>query len=575
MGCAIPDGYGNALSLVGIYEISKILGSTLNLERALHDVLNILSSYLHMRNGAVVLSDGARNLEIAAAVGLPPEGDPRRRYPFQAVEKVVSTGLPLVEVNAAEEPLLASYVGAGAVLDDETVSFLCVPIKSANQTLGALSVERTWGGEARHVFEHDIRFLNMVATMIGQTVSLHRRIAADRDQLLVQNARTQKTMVESQPLLPIQGLEDVVGSSPAMVEVFAQVQQAAPTKATVLLRGESGTGKELVARAVHILSPRTKKPFVKVNCAALSESLLESELFGHEKGAFTGATQERKGRFELAHGGTLFLDEIGEISLSFQAKLLRVLQEGEFERVGGGRTLKVDVRLIAATNRNLEEAVAAGTFRADLYYRINVVPIRLPPLRERQGDIPLLAMYFLRRFNEENSRTMKFAPEALSALQRCFFPGNVRELENCVWRTATMTKGELIQDGNLLCARDICLSSSLWRGTACSHTAPAAGPPPGSLPLPAPIPEPPSAPPPAGASAVPPSRHNPSATTDPADPAGTGDDGETATPDERERLVAAMEKAGWVQAKAARLLGLTPRQIGYALRKHGISVRQF
>jgi Nif-specific regulatory protein len=536
----------SALPLIGIYEISKILGATLDLDKALHDVLNVLSSYLNMRHGAVVLNDEAGKPHLAAVTGmslrLAREG--ALKYPFAAVERVMSTGIPMVVPDAADEPLLAEYAAESEALEDERTSFFCVPVKTAGKPLGALSVERSWDGGAQHVFEHDLRFLSMVATLIGQTVSLHRKVAGDRETLMTDTARLHKRMAEVRPALPVRGLEDVVGNSEAMARVFAQVQQAAPTKATILLRGESGTGKELVARAVHILSARAQKPFIKVNCAALSESVLESELFGHEKGAFTGAVAERKGRFELSGGGTLFLDEIGEISANFQAKLLRVLQEGEFERVGGSKTVKVDVRLVAATNRDLEAAVADGSFRADLYYRLNVVPIFLPPLRERNGDIPLLAMYFLKQFNEENGRDLTFSHAALEVLQRCYFPGNVRELENCVYRTATMTRGGVIEEMDLSCRHDTCLSSTLWRRRD-----------PGIVPVPtAPLPR--SEPPPAPTSA----------------PAPAGAEDEPGS--ERDRLVRAMERCGWVQAKAARLLGLTPRQIGYALKKHNIEIRQ-
>ncbi len=540
--CEMPTVSDPAHSLVSLYEISKLLGASLNLDQALRDVLNILSSYMQMGRGAVVLLDAAGKPQLTAQAGAFRKAD---GYPFAAVQKVIATSIPIVAVDMADEPLLADVVATLGTLDDESVSFLCVPIKSGDRSIGALSVERTWGNDARHVFEHDLRFLFMVANMIGQAVLLQRRIAADRQTLIAENARLQKMAKESKPELPVHGLEDVVGNSPAMVLVFSQVQQAAPTRVTVLLRGESGTGKELVARAIHMLSPRSKKPFVSVNCAALSESLLESELFGHEKGAFTGATLERKGRFELAHGGTLFLDEIGEISPAFQAKLLRVLQEGEFERVGGSKTVKVDVRLVAATNRDLEQAVSKGEFRADLYYRINVVPIRMPALRERSGDIPLLASHFLARFNEENNRHLDFTDDALLGLQGCYFPGNVRELENCVCRTATMTRGEFIRGEDLFCSRNACLSSSLWHAEQPARPAETAAPavaPPVVMP---------SAPPPAAPLATP-----------------SGDD-----LSERERLIQAMEKSGWVQAKAARLLGLTPRQIGYALQKHGIELR--
>ena len=560
----------SALPLIGIYEISKILGATLDLDKALRDVLNVLSSYLNMRHGAVLLNDEQGKAVLAAVTGMSLQAarGGARKYPFAAAERVISTGIPLVVPDSAEEPLLAGLVGESDALEDERISFFCVPVKTTEKAFGALSVERALDGTVTYVFERDLRFLTMVATLIGQTVSLHRKVQADREMLMSDTKRLQKKMTEAAPVLPVRGLEDVVGRSEAMAHVFAQVQQAAPTKATILLRGESGTGKELVARAIHVLSPRAAKPFIKVNCAALSESVLESELFGHEKGAFTGAVAERKGRFELANGGSLFLDEIGEISASFQAKLLRVLQEGEYERVGGTRTIKVDVRLIAATNRDLESAVAEGGFRADLYYRLNVVPIFLPPLRERSGDIPLLATHFLGQFNQENSRDLAFSDRALGVLAHCYFPGNVRELENCVYRTATMCKGAVIDEMDLLCRNDICLSSTLWQKRPPAPETPRPGQ--GRLSAPVPVPTGPLRP--AAPPAVTPP---PPAGPDPAPPE-FGDDlaGDDPNLGERERLIQAMERCGWVQAKAARLLGLTPRQIGYALKKHNIEIRQ-
>jgi DNA-binding NtrC family response regulator len=241
------------------------------------------------------------------------------------------------------------------------------------------------------------------------------------------------------------GMENIVGESPAMKEVFEMVQQVAPTPVTVLLQGESGTGKELVARAIHQLSPRNKRPLVTVHCAALSPSLLESELFGHEKGAFTGATERRVGRFEQAQGGTLFLDEIGEIDASIQIKLLRFLGERTFERVGSNKTLTADARLIAATNKNLEDMVKAGTFREDLYYRLCVVEIRLPALRERKGDIPLLAQNFLREFSKEMGKDVKdFTADALETLINYAWPGNVRELRSALERAVVLCRGDRI-----------------------------------------------------------------------------------------------------------------------------------
>jgi Nif-specific regulatory protein len=289
--------------------------------------------------------------------------------------------------------------------------------------------------------------------------------------------------------------------------------------------------------------------------------VLESELFGHEKGAFTGAISSRKGRFELADKGTIFLDEIGEISPAFQAKLLRVLQEQEFERVGGNHTIKVDVRVVTATNRNLEEAVARNEFRADLYYRISVVPMLMPPLRDRRSDIPPLAGEFLKRFNEENGRALTLDTSALEVLMGCGFPGNVRELENCVQRTATLAHGPSIMMDDFACRKNECLSAMLWKGH--SEIAPARLRPAVSLPV---LPRAAAG----GAENAGSSSSQPAAESIPTP-------GETVTsrgqmPD-RDRFIEAMEKSGWVQAKAARILGLTPRQIGYALKKHGIEVK--
>jgi Nif-specific regulatory protein len=337
----------------------------------------------------------------------------------------------------------------------------------------------------------------------------------------------------------------LVGRGHAMERVQYLIERVARTDSNVLILGESGTGKEVIARAIHCLSPRRERPFVSLNCAALSETLLESELFGHEKGAFTGATGERKGRFELADGGTLFLDEIGEVSPGFQTKLLRVLQEREFERVGGSRPIKVDVRLICATNRNLEEAVGKGTFREDLYFRINVVTVFLPPLRERREDIPPLVEHFLSRYNEESHRAITLSPEALQIMLECNWPGNVRELENCVERCATMTRGDTIRATDMPCQHGKCFSLVLQgytTGQRESVVLPVAR---ARLPTP-------------GAAAAPASAA-----------------GDAPPDDEHERLVWAMQQCGWVQAKAARLLNITPRQIGYALRKYNVQVRRF
>ncbi|MCL4472168.1 MAG: nif-specific transcriptional activator NifA, partial [Gammaproteobacteria bacterium] len=419
------------------------------------------------------------------------------------------------------------------------VAFIAVPIKVGRDTVGVLSIDRELDGEPVS-FETDVRFLAMVANLIGQTTRLHENVAAEREELMRYQHRLQKELQGKY------SLDNVIGRSKRMQEVFAEVHQAAPGKSTVLLRGESGTGKEVIARSIHYLSPRKGAPFIKVNCAALSETLLESELFGHEKGSFTGATQERKGRFEMAQGGTLFLDELGEISPAFQTKLLRVLQEREFERVGGNKSIKVDVRLIAATNRNMEEDVAKGTFRADLYYRVNVVSIFLPPLRERREDIPLLVQHFLDKFSQENARRLAISPEAMEVMLKCNWPGNVRELENCVERTATMARSNVIQDVDLPCQKNKCFSQVLQHYGRVQQAIPI-------------MPNAPAA-------------NLPDAYGNEVGEAEAGAD--PALMSERERLVWAMEQCGWVQAKAARLLNMTPRQIGYALQKYHIEVKR-
>jgi two-component system response regulator HydG len=270
------------------------------------------------------------------------------------------------------------------------------------------------------------------------------RKAMEKQSLVLENRMLQERIKD------FQKVEKIVGRSPAMKDVLEIVAQVAPSSATVLIQGESGTGKEVIAQAIHDLSPRAKEPFIKVSCAALPETLLEAELFGYERGAFTGAIARKEGRFELAHGGTLFLDEIGEISLTVQVKLLRVLQVGEFERLGGTKTLKADVRIVAATNMNLLEAIERKAFREDLYSRLNVITLTLPPLREREGDIPLLVHHFLEIFKKKNNKAVKgFTPEAMEIMLQYPWPRNVRQLENAIERAVVLTRGDLITPGDL------------------------------------------------------------------------------------------------------------------------------
>ena len=314
----------------------------------------------------------------------------------------------------------------------------------------------------------------------------------------------------------------VIGRHPAMLAAAETVRRVAPTNLPVLILGESGTGKGLFAEMVHRQSGRAG-PLVKINCATLPDTLIESELFGHERGAFTGAATERKGRFELADGGTLFLDEIGETTPAFQVKLLRVLQDGEFERVGGARTVRTDVRIVAATNRDLIADVAAGTFRADLYYRLAVVPLTLPPLRQRRQDIPELAQRILDDFHRANGSRQSLTADALERLTGCDFPGNIRELENCLNFAAAMADSPTLTAADLGCQAGRCAAKA--RRTAASSVA--------------------------------------------ASPNATSSSGLKVGRDE---LIEALATTGWSQAKAGRRLGLSSRQVAYAIRKYDVSL---
>ncbi len=560
--------------LNAVYEVSKTLATSLDVAKTFREALNYLLHAFDWRRAFVVLSEPGGRLRGLCAAGLSREEQQRLQFmPGEGiVGRVYANGIQVIVPDVRSEPLFLNRTGGADQSPDVPVAMLVTPIRADRRTVGVLAIDCINPGESRG-FSDDLQLLKMVATLMGQALLLHRSVSAAHDNLQEEVRRMHKV------LKPSNQIDQVVGVSAPMREVFEQVHQVAPARTTVLLRGESGTGKEVIARAIHSLSPRKREAFVCVNCAALTESLLESELFGHEKGSFTGAQAQRKGRFEMAHGGTLFLDEIGDISPSFQAKLLRVLQEREFERVGGNVPVKVDVRLILASNRNLERMVQAGEFRADLYYRINVVCIQLPPLRERREDIPAMAKHFLDRFNRENSRSTQFSAAAMRVLTSCYWPGNVRELENCVERTATMAHDNVISELAFPCHGNRCLTQVLHhieRDDAVRRTRLAD----------IPIKEVPTAPPRSDAEA---------ATASPADsspvPVALGDDtavtaplsaGDNAVPiddgkphGEHERLVWAMERCGWVQAKAARLLKISPRQMGYALQKNGIEVRKF
>ncbi len=428
--------------LTALLEVSQALGSTLDTRAAVEKVLEILDRELGMKRGAIAVLEGEGILKIQYAHGLSEGERQRGRYKVDEgiTGKVVASGRPIVVPQVSKEPLFLHRTRRRS--PDKEESFICVPIKDRRKTIGAFSI--TYPFKQNRNYEDSVQLLTIVTSMISQSLRLGQLVEQERAQLQDENALLKRELRQKYDF------RNIIGASKEMRDVYDQVAQVAHTNTTVLIRGESGTGKELVAHAIHYNSPRSSKPFVKVNCAALPESLIESELFGHEKGAFTGAVARKRGRFELAEGGTLFLDEIGDLSPAMQVKLLRVLQEREFERVGGTETIKVNVRLIAATNVDLEQAVSDTRFRSDLYYRLNVFSIYLPPLRERKTDILLLANHFLEKYGGQNGKRIKrISTPAIDMLMSYHWPGNVRELENVVERTTLVCEGNVIHGYHL------------------------------------------------------------------------------------------------------------------------------
>ncbi|HLP76634.1 MAG TPA: sigma 54-interacting transcriptional regulator, partial [Candidatus Paceibacterota bacterium] len=459
------------------------------------------------RRGEVVISE---------VLGLP-KGISKENY-FSACQKVVKvvteTGQAVVVPDISRDEMLAERWREEAQrpdADKSPLAYICVPIKFGEEIVGCLSVERFVAQFPN--LPADRRLLSLIANIIAQVVHFHRAADEKLATLRDENERLQKQLQTA--LRP----SNIIGNSSAMRSVYQHIDQVASSVTTVLIRGESGVGKELVARALHEQSPRKGKAFVKFNCAALPESIIESELFGHEKGAFTGAIAMRKGRFEIAAGGTIFLDEIGDISPATQVKLLRVLQEKEFERVGGHTPIRTDVRIITATSRNLEEMIGHEKFRADLYYRLNVFPIYVPPLRERKSDLLLLADHFVEKYAKLNQKSIsRISTAAIDLLTSYHWPGNVRELENCVERAVLLCHGNAIEAHHL-----------------------------------------------------PPSLQK----KDPSEKSPKGGLDAAVSALEFEMIVAELKTRDGNMAAAARTLGLTERQMGLRVKKLGIDFRRF
>ncbi|MHB1014699.1 MAG: nif-specific transcriptional activator NifA [Desulfurivibrionaceae bacterium] len=529
---AKPDYPTERLELQALYQISQLIGSALDIKKTLSEVLQSLHETLRMERATLVLQDeGGENLSIAASYGLSKEEEKRGIYrPDEGViGRIFQSAFPFVVPDIHSEPLFLNRTGARANLPKGEISFIGVPVMLPEGPVGVLSVDRLFGPEIS--FEEDIRFLTVVAMLIAQFLRLHKAVSHKQQVLVEENLLLRKELRSRY------NQHNIIGQCKRIQDVYNYIDKVAPSRATALILGESGTGKELVAHAIHQASPRADRPFIKINCAALPENLLESELFGHEKGAFTGAANLKKGRFELADSGTIFLDEVGELPLALQAKLLRVLQEQMFERLGGTQTITVNVRVIAATNRSLEECVELGTFRADLYYRLNVVPVILPPLRERREDIPLLLDHFLQESNRMNNMGVRLSSPVVQLLCGYSWPGNVRELQNLIERLVIMAEGETVVSRELP-SYITAVPEVAGQGTPfCRFTAPNAGEPEPAI-----------------------------------DPLPEKALRKSLKDMEKEEVVAALKRHGWVQARAARELGLTQRQMGYRIKKHGITV---
>ena len=432
----------DARRLSTLLEVSQALSGTLNLKSSMQRVLQILIRHHGVARGMVtLLRDG--ELHVEAIEGF---DDRARSVSYKVGEgitgQVVQSGKPIVVPRVSKEPEFLNRMPRRADIPRHELSFICVPILVQRTTAGTLAVDLKFKPERD--YESSVKFFGIVSSMIAQALNVQRLVEEERRRLVDENTHLRQELRERYDF------SNIIGTSGPTRQMYEQVAQVAQTNTTVLIRGESGTGKELIAHAIHYNSLRAKKPFVKVSCAALPDTLIESELFGYEKGAFTGANARKKGRFELAEGGTIFLDEIGDINLGTQVKLLRVIQEREFERLGGTESVRVNVRVIAATNKDMEKAIAEGTFREDLYYRLNVFTIFVPPLRDRKADMLLLADHFLEKFSREHGKVIKrISTPAIDMLMSYHWPGNVRELENALERSVLVCDGQVIHGHHL------------------------------------------------------------------------------------------------------------------------------
>lgn len=512
-----------------ILDASRLIGRTLDPGASIEGILALLSNKLGLTQGRVVLPDPASGLlRITYSHGLSKSEIERGHYTLGegVTGRVMASGEIALIPDISKEPTYVARVFAPTQKQDIAVAYMAAPIVRDDVPVGVLAVHRLENMQCH--FDSDLFIVQIMATMIGQILHIHDLVDQKTRRLKEVNRALKHRQHETT------AVHGIIGKSAALRHSIEQARKAAASEATVMLVGESGSGKERFARMIHLASSRRDKPFVCINSAAIPDNLLESELFGHEKGAFTGATTSRVGKFEMAAGGTLFLDEIGDMPFDLQAKLLRVLQEKTLQRVGGSREISVDVRIITATNKRLEEGVNSGSFRLDLFYRLNVIRIQLPPLRQRKDDIELLALYFLNRCNQLHKRNVVLNNNALDQLKQYEWPGNVRQLENVIERLVVMSDHEVVE-GDIITATLTDESGIALDDEAGINRA----------------------------------------TTEEVLPQG-GDfvmrPYTKVRPDERDAIIGALRQARGNKTVAARVLGMTARQLHYRLNKLSINV---
>ncbi|WP_218644560.1 sigma-54 interaction domain-containing protein [Thiomicrorhabdus cannonii] len=545
-----------------IKEAAEQIENANNPQKAIHSILSLISRQMGLNRGRVLLQDGPSGyLYTAYSYGLTSEEVSRSRFAINEgiTGKVMYTGMPIIVSDIDKEDDYLFRTVDRLTLPEGKVSFIATPIIRNNIVIGVLAVNRLSTPNRNRQLDKDLGLLKLIALFISEILAVHAMIEQQTQILKEENEQLRALALG-------QGSQyGIIGESPALIATLNKVSRATNTSVTVMLQGESGTGKERFSRMLHLASHRQDGPFIAINCSAIPTDLLESELFGHEKGAFTGAIQAKQGKMELANHGTLFLDEIGDMPLDLQAKLLRVLEERSITRIGGTKPIPIDIRIIVATHKDLHEQVNQGRFRLDLFYRLNVFPIELPALRDRQGDIKLLARHFLNQANQEYGASAVFDPDAMKFLESYNWPGNIRQLENIVKRAVLLAdKHRFISSDliNLIIAEErgiILKDASSETDVHTPYKAPAEAP---RAELP-----PPALKEPAYYESPQPAHHF----VDPYPDSLLHEDSKRAywrvSENEKERLLNALHAAHGNKTRAAMLLNMTPRQFGYRLKK--------